>query len=1012
MNRLASLLKIRSGEWLMVLLVGLLFACIQAGQGMGDNAASALFLLRFGVDYLPTMYLFLGLLTFGTTLAYSAGLGRFERNRFFLYLILGLIGVLVLERIALATELRFLYPVLWLTINSMGMILGTLTWNVAGEVCDARQGKRLFPLFASAGILGSVLGNLITGGAARLLGTANLLLLYALLLGGVYFLMRIIATKFFQPVKKSGKPVAFWEDLRTGFDYVRGSSLIRLVALASILFSILFFAIAFPFSKVVTVSFAGEEQVAGFFGLFNSLTTAVTFLASLFLANRVYARVGIVNSVLLMPLTYIFGFAVFGISYSLSGGIIARFAQLVVLGGIAGTAWNALFNVVPSQKRGQVLAFNNGVPSQIGVMLSGLLLIVAENYLSVRQVFLIGALVALLCIFLMWRMRAAYAQALIDALRAGRLEVFTAGEAAFTGLQLDAAALRVATEALQDAKPSTRRLAAQMLARMRATSAIPALRYELFDPDPEVRVAVLEALESLGATAALDEIVTQLDEPDERVRKQSLAVIAKFAPPLSPALSEKLTQLLNHDPSIAVQAQAARTLSVLGAGERAIPELMIWLYSKETELRRAALETLGEAARHLKIPLESKPLLTALEDPAPAIRRAAALGLAGFQEASVNKALITLLSDPDETVRSAVVHALRERGDEACQSVMEIFETDDPAIDAALDVLAAQDASQLSPLREYVRRESLHLKTLRSQRASLPPSGRAVSFLRDCLGRQVSKVEGRLIKAVGLFGDMQTMELVRKSINASNPENRAAALEALETIGDKQLAKDIVTLLEEEPAPMDSSNVIGDLLTSKDAWLRILAVRAAPELGLRVFIPVLHRLKSERDPLLQEAALAALCDFGEVPPMDTLNTVSILERILLLREIPIFADLSPEDLKRVAEITREEWYPQNTVIFRQGDEGNLMLVIVEGVLKIMRTANGIEQVLARRGPGEFVGEMAVIESAPRSATLITQSDVRVLSLDAGPFKSILHERPEVSFAVLRSISRRLREMTE
>jgi CRP-like cAMP-binding protein len=146
--------------------------------------------------------------------------------------------------------------------------------------------------------------------------------------------------------------------------------------------------------------------------------------------------------------------------------------------------------------------------------------------------------------------------------------------------------------------------------------------------------------------------------------------------------------------------------------------------------------------------------------------------------------------------------------------------------------------------------------------------------------------------------------------------------------------------------------------------------------------------------------------------MDTLNTVSIVERILLLREIPIFADLNPEDLKRVAEIAREEWYPQNTVIFRQGEEGNVMLVIVAGTLKIVRSVNGSEQVLAQRGPGDFVGEMAVIESAPRSATLVTLDEVRVLSIEAGTFKGILHERPEVSFAVLRSLSRRLREMTE
>ena len=144
--------------------------------------------------------------------------------------------------------------------------------------------------------------------------------------------------------------------------------------------------------------------------------------------------------------------------------------------------------------------------------------------------------------------------------------------------------------------------------------------------------------------------------------------------------------------------------------------------------------------------------------------------------------------------------------------------------------------------------------------------------------------------------------------------------------------------------------------------------------------------------------------------MDTLKTVSIFERILLLREIPIFADLSPEDLKRVAEIAREQWYPQNTAIFQQGEEGNMMFVIVEGHVQVVRTIAGKDQIWAERGPGDFVGEMAIIESAPRSATLHTQSEVRVLAIDDETFKGILRERPNVSFAVLRSISRRLREM--
>jgi CRP-like cAMP-binding protein len=84
---------------------------------------------------------------------------------------------------------------------------------------------------------------------------------------------------------------------------------------------------------------------------------------------------------------------------------------------------------------------------------------------------------------------------------------------------------------------------------------------------------------------------------------------------------------------------------------------------------------------------------------------------------------------------------------------------------------------------------------------------------------------------------------------------------------------------------------------------------------------------------------------------------------------------------------------------------------VEGNVQVLRTVNGIEQVLAQRSAGDFVGEMAILESAPRSATLCAQTDVRVLAIDGETFKGILRERPEVSFAVLRSVSRRLREMT-
>jgi len=1010
MQRLASLLKVRPEEGRLVLLVGILFLCIQAGQGMGDNASSALFFLRFGVDFLPYMYLILGGVTFVLTLAYSAGLGRLGRSVFFQALILGVMALLLIERVALVRPFQLLYPILWLTVSCMGMILGTFTWNLAGEVSDARQGKRLFPLYASAGILGSVLGNSVTGLIARVLGTDNLLIFYAGLLGLSFFLTRAIAIKYFSPVKAAGKSSSLLDDLRSGFDFVRGSALMKLVAYASVLFSILFFAIAFPFNKVVTASFADEASVAGFLGLFSSITTAITFLVSLLLANRIYARLGIVNSVFLMPLVYIFGFVVFAGQYSLNGAIIARFSQMIILSGVAGTAWNALFNVVPSQKRGQVLAFQNGVPSQIGVALSGLLLILGERVLTTTQIFLIGTVVTLVCGILVWRMRTAYGQALIDALRAGRLEVFNSEAVGFSGLQGDAAAVKVATQALLDTKPTVRRLAADILGKMQNASAIPILTHQLLDPDAGVRAGVLHALGELGATAALDPIMAALDDADPEVRCQSLAALTQFDAQPSADLLAKLESLLG-DGAINVRMQTVVTLAKMGRRGSALPELTNWIQAGDLPLRIAALETFGRVAAYLDGHLDAAPVLSALHDSSVAVREAACLALTDFKNKAATQTLVTCLSDSDASVRKAAAGSLR-MGSRDRALIMDVLDSkDELARDAALDALSPGDAQASDRLRAYAGQEIARLRLLFGQVASLPTVGRAMLLLRETLQHQVALGESRLVKIVGLVGNPHAMGLVRKSLRGSDPEVRAAALEALETLGDKTLARGILSLLDEEPARMAPSACIEKFLNGGDHWLCALSIRTAQELGLKEFIPKLDDLKSSPDALITETALEALIQFGEVKPMDTLQTVSTLERVLLLREVPIFTDLSPEDLQKLAGIANEQWYPNSTTIFNQGDEGNEMFIIVDGQVKVVRSANGKDQTLAQRGPGEFVGEMAIIESVPRSATLVTQGEVRLLAIEGETFKQILRERPEVSLAVLQSLSRRLREMS-
>ena len=178
-EKVIALLKIHPEETRMAFLVAALFLCVQAGQGFGENAAFALFLSRLNIDRLPYMYMGLGVVVFLATMAFSASLGRFHNSSVVVYLLAGSVVLFIVEWAAIALLQLSIYPVLWLTTYGMSVILGTLLWTVAGEVCDARQAKRLFPFFTSVGILGSVLGNTLTGVIAGLLKTNSLIVLYA-----------------------------------------------------------------------------------------------------------------------------------------------------------------------------------------------------------------------------------------------------------------------------------------------------------------------------------------------------------------------------------------------------------------------------------------------------------------------------------------------------------------------------------------------------------------------------------------------------------------------------------------------------------------------------------------------------------------------------------------------------------------------------------------------------------------------------------------------------------------
>jgi len=142
--------------------------------------------------------------------------------------------------------------------------------------------------------------------------------------------------------------------------------------------------------------------------------------------------------------------------------------------------------------------------------------------------------------------------------------------------------------------------------------------------------------------------------------------------------------------------------------------------------------------------------------------------------------------------------------------------------------------------------------------------------------------------------------------------------------------------------------------------------------------------------------------------MKRLPALYTLERIFFLEKVPLFAEFSPAELKQVAAICREQSFADGDTLGGEGEVGEEMFIIIEGQVRVLKDERTGEE-LARRGAGEYVGEMTIISREPRMATMVASGEVRVLSIAQPEFEQILRSCPDASMAVMRVLCDRLRE---
>ena len=815
MRALRRIVALAPGEGSLASQLALVMFATSGGAAMGAAATEGLLFANFDLALLPLLYVALGVTTFILTLVASGLLAGGDRARIYVVLPAALAIIVVAERVAAAGRNAWMYAAMWLLMNVVTTLQGIAAWGLAGATCDVRQAKRLFPLLNAAKIAGTVGGSILVTALVRVVAVEDLLVVWSLALfvnAAISFVLHRRVPRLADAAPSAG----LLAEMRHGFGIVAASSLLRILAVALVFFSLLYFSLALPFSRGARAAYPDAADLAAFLGLFNGATTLAALAASLFIANRLYARIGVVNAIVAFAAVYLGAFLAIAASAAFAVLVVARFAQMAWLSGIADTAYQALFSPVPPERRDQIRAFMEGVPGQAGIALAGVTLLVGDS-LDPRAVAIGAAIASAALLWLLVRARAAYGRALADALRAGRPQPFGFEADPFGALRTDAHALAVTVAGMRDPDPAVRRVSSAILGQLALPSTVDVLAAALDDDDDDVRRAAAKGLAALGHPEALERVADP--DPDTRV---SLALMR------APAA---LIPLLGDDDASVRRASA----DALSRAKLSPAELEPLLLSPDAYVAGRAFDALAEvrdpATRRRLVALaratsaaaapycERLPRLGASADDAAALvadavrerarplaRRAvhAALALAGRGDADL---VIESLEGRDRERRASAVELVEAIGGDLVRPLLPLWEeaVDEGDRRKELEDIASSDPDVL--VRAAARRAINGGKKMQTETLPTISLVERVLFLRKVslfadlapsdlkhiadLVRESQHVDGAVLGREGEVGDRLYL-IVAGTVRVVRGADRVIARRSTgEVIGEMSIVADI-----------------------------------------------------------------------------------------------------------------------------------------------------------------------------------------------------------------------------
>jgi CRP-like cAMP-binding protein len=169
-------------------------------------------------------------------------------------------------------------------------------------------------------------------------------------------------------------------------------------------------------------------------------------------------------------------------------------------------------------------------------------------------------------------------------------------------------------------------------------------------------------------------------------------------------------------------------------------------------------------------------------------------------------------------------------------------------------------------------------------------------------------------------------------------------------------------------------------------------------------VPAARTALSEDDPLVRETASWALARIEPAESGGDQRMLSTIEKVLILKQVDVFQQTPDDVLADIVALLEEIEVAPAEAIFHKGDLGDSLYIIVDGKLRV----DDGDRLLNYLGQSDVFGEMALLDSEPRVASVTAVEPSRLLRLDQAPFYELIADRPEVAIGLIHVLTRRLR----